>query len=243
MRPWLATLLFVLSLPLAAQDFPLPDYHTALNDVESVGRRPHLLFRILDRETVNLYESICSNRAHLWTHQLKKRNVIAGKIFVFYTDRTGMARDEDWWYHVAPVVNSRGQLYVLDAGFPGIIDSALRPERWFRKIVNHRNCRELTTADADLIPHMFTMSRMPKQSLAGVSDCYYRITPAAYWTPRTVALNMLGRDETGTPVDFERTDFVPDELMSACLESVSRGLEPGPESRRRVCQRFLGIAP
>jgi len=240
------TLFFALLLPLtaAAQDIFLPDYNTHLTDVESVGLTKERVFRQLDRNVVDVFESVCSNRAHVWTYQLaKQRNITAGKIFVFYTDRSGLARDEDWWYHVAPVISARGEFSVIDGGLPGIVDKPLSKEAWFKKIVNYSNCREITAADEDIIPNMFTMSRMPKMSIAGVSDCYYRITSAPYWTPKTIALNLLGRDETGAPISFEREDFVEYEVLSACLEVTTRGLNPGTERKMNRCRKFLGLPP
>lgn len=240
------TLFFALLLPLAAaaQDIFLPDYNTHLTDVESVGLTKERVFRQLDRNVVDVFESVCSNRAHVWTYQLaKQRSITAGKIFVFYTDRSGMAREENWWYHVAPVISAKGEFVVVDGGLPGVINGPLSMQGWFKKIVNYTDCRELTAADEDLIPNMFTMSRMPKQSLQGVSDCYYRITSAPYWTPKTIALNLLGRDETGAPISFERDDFVEGEVLAACLEVTTRGLNPGTERKIKRCRKFLGLPP
>lgn len=238
-------MLFVaLLLPLTAlaQDIFLPDYNTHLTDVKAVGSSKERVFRQLDRNLVDVYESVCSNRAHLWTYQLaREKQITAGKIFVFYTDRSGMARTENWWYHVAPVISSEGQLWVVDGGLPGVVDSALKPDAWFKKIVNYKDCRELTTADEDLIPNMFTMTRMPKQSLAGISDCYYRVTSGPYWTPRTIALNMLQRDQDGVAVNFSREDYVENELMAACLEVSTRGTEPGNAKKEKRCRKFLGL--
>ncbi len=237
-------LAFLLPQSVTAQDIFLPDYNTHLTDVESVGLSKERVFRQLDRNTVDVYESVCSNRAHVWTYQLaKQKNITAGKIFVFYTDRSGMAREENWWYHVAPVISAKGEFSVIDGGLPGVIDRPLTKEAWFKKIVNYTDCREITAADEDLIPNMFTMSRMPKQSLAGISDCYYRITSAPYWTPKTIALNLLGRDETGAPISFEREDFVEGEVLAACLEVTTSGLNPGTERKVKRCRKFLGLPP
>lgn len=241
MRIW-TIVLALISLNVFAQDYQLPDYGTFLTDLRTEKLRPSSLFRSLDTKTIDLAESVCSNRAHVWTYQLeKKHNIKVGKIFVFFTGRTGMARTEDWWYHVAPVVSSGGKLYVLDAGLPGFINGSQSPERWFKKVVGYSDCRELTANDEALVSNMFWSSRMPRQSTAGVSNCYYRVTPAPYWTPKTVALNLLGRDEFGTPISFERNEFNEYELLSACKEAVSRGLEPGPDRREKLCRRFLKL--
>jgi hypothetical protein len=238
------SLFLALLLPLAAvaQDIFLPDYNTHLTDVESVGLTKERVFRQLDRNLVDVYESVCSNRAHVWTYQLaKQKQITAGKIFVFYTDRSGMARQENWWYHVAPIISAKGELSVIDGGLPGVIDKPLTKDAWFKKIVNYTACREITSEDVDLIPNMFTMIRMPKMSLAGVSDCYYRITSAPYWTPKTIALNLLGKNEAGEPISFERTDFVENEVLAACLEVSTTGLNPGTERRLKRCRKFLGL--
>lgn len=235
----ISVLLF--SISAHAQDVYLNDYNYTVNDVARRGISKESIFQKLDRKLVKIGKSICSNRALVWARQMEKEfGVSSAKVFLFYSEKTGEVGDKTWWYHVAPMVNENARLWVLDAGFPKFVRKPLTREEWLKKFAGSTNCKELQPEDENLIQNMFSMQRFPSQSPAGVYECYYRVVSAPYWTPRTVALNMLGRNERGEPVNFSRERLVESELMSACLEVASSGGLFG-SSRSKRCRRFLGL--
>lgn len=242
MRLFSVALFVLFSSQLFAQDLYMPEYNFTLSDVSRRGHSKESIFQGLDRKLVRIGKSICSNRALVWGRQLEREyGVSSAKLFVFYSEKTGEVGDKTWWYHVAPVINDRGSLWVIDAGFPRFVKRPLTRDEWLKKFVGSTNCKELENDDELLIQNMFTMQRFPSITAEGVYDCYYRIASAPYWTPRTVALNLLQRNERGEPVTFYRDRFVENELMSACLEVASGGGLFGSSKQKR-CRRFLGLS-
>ena len=206
--------ILLLSFNSIAQDIYLNDYNFTVSDVARRGYSKEAIFQNLDRKLVKIGKSICSNRALVWARQMEQQfGVSSAKVFLFYSEKTGEVGDKTWWYHVAPMVNENGNLWVVDAGFPKFVRRPLTRDEWLKKFAGSNNCKELQSEDEALIQNMFTMQRFPSQTPAGNFDCYYRVVSAPYWTPRTVALNMLGRNERGEPVNFSRERFNESELM------------------------------
>lgn len=158
----------------------------------------------------------------MWVNDLKKRqNIDAAKIFLFYTDKSGEVGKKHWWYHVSPMVNENGKLWVLDAGFPGWIDEPLSISEWLEKFTSSNKCKEIKAGDTDLVQKMFNMRQYPRHTKHGYFECYYRITPSGYWTPESIAMNILGVDPEGAPVRHVRDEIDTDELMQACKEATT----------------------
>jgi len=62
--------------------------------------------------------SQCFKRAHIWAFDMwSKLNISSEKIFIFYTQRQVQLEDNEWWFHVAPLVVVNGEDYVLDGTF------------------------------------------------------------------------------------------------------------------------------
>lgn len=62
--------------------------------------------------------SQCFKRAHMWAYDMwSKQGIFSQKIFIFYTQRYFWLEEFDWWFHVAPLVVSKGKEYVLDGTF------------------------------------------------------------------------------------------------------------------------------
>lgn len=241
MKAMLLVLSFVMVLPALAQDLYLNDYNYTVSDVSRYGQSKDSIFEALNRKLVRRGDSICSNRALVWGRQLEKDyGVNSAKIFVFYSEKTGEVGDKTWWYHVAPMVNDRGSLWVVDGGFSRMVKRALTRDEWLKKFVGSTQCKPLEAADEVLIQNMFTMQRFPSQYNGNVYDCYYRIASAPYWTPATIAQHMLGRNAQGEPVNFYRDRFHEGELMSACLEVASSG-GLFSSSKKKRCRKFLGL--
>jgi hypothetical protein len=80
---------------------------------------------------------------------------VPGKIFAFGNLRVRTPNSVrgvvGWWYHVAPMVNESGRLWVLDAGFPAKIKGAKTAKDWLFDFAGSRNCKEIKAGDNDLI--------------------------------------------------------------------------------------------
>lgn len=62
--------------------------------------------------------SQCFKRAHIWSYDLwSNLGINSQKIFIFYTPRYSIIEDFDWWFHVAPLVNVKGEDFVMDGTF------------------------------------------------------------------------------------------------------------------------------
>ena len=238
------TLLFfyLLSLSASAQDLYLNDYNYTLTDVARKGLTKEQIFKSMERNFVKLGSSICSNRAHVWAWDFEREfQITSAKIFLFYSEKTGESGRKEWWYHVAPMINEAGELWVVDAGFPSTVRSPLTKEQWFQRFVSSTNCKELTNDDTDLVEYIFTQRRFPNRTRAGAFDCYYRITSAPYWVPRTVAQEILGRDSSGRSGNFERSKIQTGELMQACVEASTTPIGGIFTNRRKRCLEYLGL--
>lgn len=234
----LFTSLIISSLVVAAP-VKLDEYNWNLTDIQSKGFSRQSFFDQIDRNFVKVGSSICSNRALMWAYDFKrKHDVDSAKIFLFYTSRTGEIGNKTWWYHVAPMVNENGNLWVVDAGFPGSIRGPQTKEEWLQKFVGSTNCKAIKSADTDLIERMFWMQAYPERTSHGTFDCYYRIVPGTLWTPNSVAQNILGRDEDGRPVHYERHDFDRDELYQSCVEATAGRLGPVFGGTKEQCKSY-----
>lgn len=229
-------LFLCVSFSAFANDYILPEYNTPITDIAQRGISKESLFDGLDRRFINVKNSICSNRALMWVNDMKRsRYIDAAKIFLFYTDMSGEVGRKTWWYHVSPVVNENNQLWVIDGGFPGWIDAPLTVNDWLKQFTSSTKCKEIKEADTDLIEKMFEMRQYPRTTKHGYYECYYRITPAGYWTPASIAMNILGVDEDGSPVHHVRDEIDRGDLMQACREATRRFLSP----TQRQCQDYV----
>lgn len=237
-------LLFILlsSFSAVAQDLFMSDYNYTLTDITRKGLTKEQVFASMERDFVKLGSSICSNRAHVWAWDFERElQITSAKLFLFYSEKTGEAGRKEWWYHVAPIVNEAGQLWVVDAGFPSFVRSPLTREQWFQKFASSTNCKEITNDDTDLVEYIFNQRRFPNRTRAGAFDCYYRITSAPYWTPRTLAQQILGRDSVGRSGVYERSQIQVGELMQACQEASTSPIGGIFSNRRKRCLEYLGL--
>lgn len=233
-----------LSTMAFAQDVKLKNFDWTLTDIKSKGLNSKTLFDRMDRKFINLKSSICSNRAIMWNYELEGRyNIDTGKIFLFYTKESGINEQSlrGWWYHVAPVVNENGVVTVLDAGFPGFIKSPITTTEWLQKFSKHSKCKEIQPHETGLIERMFVGSLYPDLTEYGYNKCYYMITPSPYWTPATIATEILGRDENGRPARIDRTKINHGELEYACLEATTNKLGRffGGVAAKEKCEEFI----
>ena len=164
-----------------AQELTLPEYNWKVTDISTKNMSKESIFNRMDTKLVKVSKSICSNRALMWVYDMKRNlNIDAAKIFLFYTKKTGEVGRKTWWYHVAPMVNDHGKLWVVDPGFPGFIEGPLAKEEWLHKFVGSDRCKEIKSGENELIERMFQGQVYPSHTSYGSYDCYYRVTPAGY---------------------------------------------------------------
>ena len=235
-------LLFLFSLSLYAQT-TLPDFRYTLTDVLSRGQNKDTLFSELNRDIVKTGSSICSNRALIWTFDMKRNhNIDAAKIYLFYTGKNGEVGSKKWWYHVAPVVNEAGQLWVIDGGFPGFVKRPMLIGDWLTKFVNTSNCKMINSREKDLFELMFKGRMYPEYTPQyGAVDCYSYIAPGPFWTPATVAMGVLQEDADGRPIRFTRDSYDMGELLQACKEAAAGRLGTIFGGSKKKCQEYLGL--
>jgi hypothetical protein len=226
-----------------AQEISLPDYNNwKLTDIATKGYKKEALFSKMNRSLIKVGASICSNRALVWAYDFKRnQNIDAGKLFLFYTKKTGEIGSKTWWYHVTPVINENGAIFAMDAGFPSSIKTPLTPTDWLHKFTGSTACKEIKANETDLIERMFAGYVFPQSTTHGTYDCYYAITPGGFWTPATVAMGLLGKDETGKPVSHVRDDIDSEEVYAACVEAVTSSVGRVFGGGKKKCKDYLGL--
>jgi hypothetical protein len=239
MKVVMTALLTLFSFASIAQDITLPGEDYVMNDIASLGIAKEEVFKGMDRKFIKLGGSICANRAHMWSYDFKRdHNIDGGKLFLFYTKKTGEGTLKNWWYHVTPVINEKGQIFAMDAGFSGI-KKPLTPKEWLHYFTGSYNCREIQDTDTDLINRMFKGAAFPETTAVGTYDCYYRIVPAGYWFPSSVAKHLLGTDSSGRPVRFERPEIRKEEVYSACVEAVTSSIGRFLGGGKKKCREYV----
>lgn len=235
-------LLTALSFAAHAGDLRLRDYNYTVSDIAQRGLSKEQIYQNLNRTFLKLGSSICSNRALIWAHDMERQYRIGtAKIFLFYTEKTGEASDKTWWYHVAPVVNENGTLWVVDGGFPRFVRQPLLPDAWLKKFAGSTNCKEIVAGETDLIDRMYRKQTFPEVTRYGQYDCYYHIAAAPLWTPSTVAQHLLQQDSNGTPINFYRDRIQTGELMQACVEATTTPIGGLFSNPKKKCREYLGI--
>ncbi len=231
---------FLFSVSAGAQSIPLPDYKFSVTDIAAKGLSKESLFSRMNRSSIDVGGSICSNRALMWANDFKRQNGLnTAKIFLFFTSKNGRSANKTWWYHVSPMVNEKGTFWVMDAGFPAMISEPLSIADWLVEFVGSNKCKEIEATETELIERMFVPVVFPQRTSYGTFDCYYRITPGGNWTPASVAKQLLGKDEDGRPVRYERNDIDPDELYSACLETTTSGFGRMFGGGKKKCKNYV----
>ncbi|HXH31404.1 MAG TPA: protein-glutamine glutaminase family protein [Bacteriovoracaceae bacterium] len=235
--PFLAVLF---SFSAFAQTITLKDYDYPVTDIASKNLSTEGLFSSMNRSFIDVGSSICSNRALMWANDFKRNyGLNTAKIFVFFTSINGRSANKSWWYHVSPMVNDRGNMVVMDAGFSDMIEGPLSIGDWLVEFTGTSNCKEIKADETDLIEKMYRTMQFPIRTSYGSNDCYYRIAPAGNWTPESVAKQILGKDASGTPVRYERNEIDQEELFTACLESTSSSLGRFFGNGKKKCKKYI----
>ncbi|MFP5385878.1 MAG: protein-glutamine glutaminase family protein [Bacteriovoracia bacterium] len=238
----LSLLFLLISFTAIAGDLKIKDFEWHLTDISDKGLTKESLFSRMDRDFIVPKSSICSNRALMWANNFKKNQKLdTGKIFLFYTKKKGEISLKTWWYHVAPVINENGNVWVMDAGFPGFIDSPISTNEWLLKFSSSNNCKEIQSHETELVELIFKSWTFPHRTSYGYYDCYYKIVPHTLWTPEIVAMNILGKNASGEPVRVERHEIDKDELYQACLEATTSKLGYALGTNKKECKEYAGL--
>jgi hypothetical protein len=212
----------------------IPDYNYSLTDVLDRGVTKEQMFSQMDRSFMKLGNSVCANRALVWLNDFNRFYGVHGaKIFLFYTDRTGGEGSKEWWYHVAPVIAERGQLYVLDAGFT-FIDQPLYPQVWMNLFAKNSECKEIQADETDLVQLMNEGRQFPSNTRYGNYNCYYKIVPEGLWFPQNVAQSLEGGYVSNT--------IQPQDVFDACVEASTTNLGRFFGSGKDKCKKYLGFS-
>lgn len=236
----LLSVMLLFTLPAFAQTLTLKDFNYSVPDITKKNLSKEVLFKDMNRSIVRIKDSICSNRAHVWSYEFQKKEVMSPKIFLFFTSKTGRFGGMSWWYHVSPMVNENGKLWVMDAGFPDRFQGPVGVDDWLKEFNGIDSvCKEIKTDDMDLVERMFKDEAFPETTAHGKYNCYYKIAPAGYWTPTQLAKNLSGHDEDGRPVNFSREVMEEGDVMQACVETSTNPLGWMVRSTRAQCRYFI----
>jgi hypothetical protein len=223
-----------------ANDLKVKDYQWSMTNIASKGLNKETLFSRMDRDFIKTKTSICSNRALMWANDFKQKwNLDTAKVFLFYTEKKGDASRKTWWYHVAPVINENGDVWVMDAGFPRWVTEPMTIPDWLEKFSNSTNCKEISANETDLVELMFSSQVFPSRTAYGRYDCYYKIVPQSIWTPDILAQNLLGKDSDGRPVQVERHEIDKNELYQACVEATASKIGWALGSSKAKCKEYV----
>lgn len=232
-----------LTVSAFAVDVKLEDYQWNLTDVSERGLSKEKLFNEMDIDYIKPKSSICSNRALMWANDFKRdHNLNTAKIFVFFTSKKNSGiRFKSWWYHVAPVINENGQLWVVDPAFQGRggINNAVSLQDWMKYFNRGETCKEIKASETEFFELMFSGRMYPESTSYGYYPCYYRLTPHTFWTPNIVAQNMLGVDSDGKPVRVERPAINKSELMQSCVEATAGKIGLALGASKAKCEEYL----
>lgn len=225
--------LFLLSTSIFAQSITVPDYNYVVRDIRERNLAKETIYQKMNRSLVRSKDSICSNRAHVWAWDFHINQIESPKIFLFFTKATGRFDGVTWWYHVSPLVNENGRLWVMDAGYPSKVSTPLSIKDWLKTFNGDKSvCKEIRSADTDLIQLMYSGNTFPEQTRHGKFNCYYRITPPGYWVPSQIAKNLLG-------TQFDRDAIDEDEVLSACIETSTTPFGYVLRRKKGQCRHFL----
>lgn len=161
------------------------------------------LFKSLKKRTK--WFTQCFNRAHVWAKQMyNSHNVNSMKILIYYTKKYRREVNGKWWFHIAPMINIKGDYFVMDKEFTRKPVRDFEWEKIFTKkleekgIHGHR-CKVIKNIDE------FYAEENQKNEY-----CNIQVTSMYYWEPN----DMSRLVKTG----IEKTEFINWELRAAAKE-------------------------
>ena len=221
------------------------DYDYQVTDVATLGLKKEAMFAGMARNWLDLEDSICSNRAHLWAYDFSRfYGVKTGKIFIFFGESIWKDDKKGYMYHVAPYIVENGTEYVMEASYSDIL-KPLTVKEWAENEtydrINGNDCIELTDKDTDLTEYFYARHNLPEQRENGKpsSRCYIKKVPGHYWYPTSIAYHELKKDEDGDKIDFAPQTFDRDDVMAACKEAAGGKIGRLLGGGKAKCEKHL----
>lgn len=226
----------------------IADFDYQLTDISTKGLKKETLFDQMERSMLDLENSICANRAHLWGYDLFKQGKLnTGKIFIFFGASIWNKNDKHgYMYHVAPYIVENGNEYVMEASYPDVT-KPLTVDEWIENETYNRvkgsDCLEITAADTDLTAYFYERHTLPEKRANGKpgARCYIRKVPGHYWFPTSIALHDLKKNEEGKPVEYDPKAFDVEDVLEACVEAASSKVGRFFGGGKAKCKKHLKL--
>lgn len=247
MKTFISCILLCSAFSASAADY-LKDFDYKLTDIATKGLKKETLFENMERGMLDLENSICANRAHLWGYDLFKQGRInTGKIFIFFGSSIWRKEDKHgYMYHVAPYIIENGNEYVMEASY-GDVKKPLTVDEWIENETYNRvkgsDCLEITAEDTDLTEYFYERHTLPEKRSSGKQGarCYIRKVPGHYWFPTSIALHDLKKDEDGKKVEYNPQSFDVDDVLEACIEAASSKIGRFFGGGKAKCKKHLKL--
>lgn len=220
----------------------LKDYKYQVTDISTMKLNRKEMFNGMVKDWLDLEDSICANRAHLWGYDLTRfYGINTGKIFIFFGASIWRNDKKGWMYHVAPYIVDDGKEYVMEASYPENTEP-VTVEDWIEGETYNRvkgsDCVEITAQDTDLTAYFYERFNLPeyRERTGKTAPCYIRKVPGHFWYPAGIAYHDLKKDEKGREIEYNPTSFEVDDVMDACKEAASSKLF---NSKKGNCKKHI----
>lgn len=176
------------------------------------------------------------NRTQVMTYALHQETGLnLGTIQIYFSagPSVSVKNQSAWWFHLGTVALENGKKWVVDLSQTAPA-RAVPIEQWVSLWTGKTNCAEITHLDSQYFRYMQSGSHFPGIENGGTADCYYRILPMYYWTPKSIVEWDQGRS-------VARTSFNSKEVLRSCIDG-TRLLGDTPQSSQKksqACQTFL----
>ncbi|MEI8348460.1 MAG: protein-glutamine glutaminase family protein [Pseudomonadota bacterium] len=151
----------------------------------------------------------CSYRAHYWCYEMSKvnkpevQNVRAYKLFLLYGAKYGSVNQDQWKYHVTPMVFVNGVPMVYDVLF---MTRPLPIDTWKNEFISgHEDCAYLNKGQ-----HWKANNKFNRLLSHGKEFCWYRVMPMYYFQPP--AIKQYDDAASNPKKSFRMDDFLPYQL-------------------------------
>lgn len=181
------------------------------------------------------------NRTQVMTYALHQETGLnLGILQIYFSAGPNVAvkNQSAWWFHLGTVALENGKKWVVDLSQRAPA-RAIPIEQWVSMWTGKTNCAEVTHQDSQYFPYMRNGSHFPGLENGGSADCYYRILPMYYWTPKSIVEWDLGRVTA-------RTRFNAKEVQRSCVDGTKflGDLPQSTQKKAQACQAFFsGLTP
>lgn len=221
------SLSFLNFAPAHAADLPIEGYDYSVTDIKAKGLTAQGIYNSMSTNWMDLEHSVCSNRAHVWGFDLKRKyGINPGTIFIFFGEKVWEGQKHKYWYHAGTYVVEDGKELVLEQSYPSELSKPLSVVEWMDNEMEGRvdasKCIEIKKdVDQDLTAQFYFKGFLPNKRTNGkpAFDCYFRKVPGYVAYPETTAELEFGKDEFGKPIDYTLSAFDKDTVYGACVDA------------------------